>query len=163
VHSFEENSFYIQDITVSPFLVQHDVHCVGYSLLSNTKQLSIATDMGQYTQGVLDAMSGSNLVFIESNYDEDMLKNGNYPTHLKRRVMSDFGHLSNTDCGSVIAKLTNMGTRQFVLSHLSQNNNYPELAFSSIVDTLDSNGIVEGKDVVVEVAEQHKLSSLFQL
>ncbi|MCL1944676.1 MAG: MBL fold metallo-hydrolase [Firmicutes bacterium] len=161
VHPFED-IFFLKDITVSPFLVKHDVHCVGYTLVSMTKQLSIATDMGQYTKDVIDAMSGSDIVFVESNYDEDMLKNGKYPEFLKKRVASHLGHLSNYECGNLVSTLINNGTRQFVLSHLSQNNNYPELAYSSVVDRLKCLGI-DNKDAKIEIAMQDRLSNLYQL
>ena len=154
--------FFIKDISINPFFVQHDVHCVGFSFVSNAKQLSIATDMGKYTSQVVDAVSGSDLVFVESNYDEEMLRNGNYPTFLKNRVSSDFGHLSNLDCGELVATLAQKGTKQFVLSHISQNNNYPELAYSSVVERLRASGL-NLDSVAVDIALQDRLSNLYQL
>jgi phosphoribosyl 1,2-cyclic phosphodiesterase len=160
---FFDDSFIINDLTVSPFTVQHDVHCQGFSIAAKTKQLSIATDLGHVTDSVIEAMQGSDLIFVESNYEFDMLHNGRYPEYLKRRILSDKGHLSNQDCSDFVSQLVNLGTKQFVLSHLSQNNNYPELAFSSVVNGLKNNGITEGKDCFLEVAEQDRLTSLFQI
>jgi len=157
-----DNPFYVQDIAVNPFPVQHDVPCVGYSFVSHTKQLSIATDMGKYTPIVIESIEGSDLIFVESNYDIDMLRNGSYPAFLKNRVASDFGHLSNDDCGDLIAKLSQKGTRQFVLSHLSQNNNYPELAYSIVNSRLLACGIDE-EEVKVDIALQDRLSNLYQI
>lgn len=59
-------------------------------------------------------LSGSDLVLLESNYDESMLKNGPYPYELKRRIASDHGHLSNSACGEQLKKLMTAGTYKFI-------------------------------------------------
>jgi phosphoribosyl 1,2-cyclic phosphodiesterase len=160
---FFDDSFYLKDLTITPFKVEHDVHCVGFAVISNTKQVSIATDMGQATQGAIDAMQGSDLCFVESNHDVQLVQQGSYPEFLKKRILSKKGHLSNNACGDLIQSLVNFGTKNFVLSHLSESNNYPELAFSSVVNKLQEKGIKEGQDVHLEVAMQNRLSSLYQL
>jgi phosphoribosyl 1,2-cyclic phosphodiesterase len=73
-------------------------------------------------------MSGCGLVMLESNHDVGMLRNGSYPYYLKRRILSDTGHLSNDECSSVLPALAECGTKNFVLAHLSLENNLPQLA-----------------------------------
>ena len=77
-------------------------------------------------------MIGSDLVLIESNHDIDRLKKGPYPYMLKERILSDNGHLSNSDCAYTIKKLYEYGTRHFLLAHLSKENNLPELALNEV-------------------------------
>ena len=81
-------------------------------------------------------LSGSDLVLLESNYDESMLKNGPYPYELKRRIASDHGHLSNSACGEQLKKLMTAGTYKFILGHLSQENNTPLQAENTAVGAL---------------------------
>lgn len=158
-----EQEFKIKDIDVHPFLVEHDVHCQGYSFVSNSKKLSIATDMGQATDVVFQAMQGSNMIFVESNYDTDLLNNSSYPYHLKKRILSNKGHLSNDACSQFVSTMIQNGTRDFVLCHLSQSNNYLERAFTSMISNLSQEGITFGKDCSIEIAEQDRLSSLYQV
>ena len=100
------------------------------------KQVCVCTDLGTVTNEVDMHLSGSDLVLLESNYDESMLKNGPYPYELKRRIASDHGHLSNSACGEQLKKLMTAGTYKFILGHLSQENNTPLQAENSAVGAL---------------------------
>ena len=84
-----------------------------------------------------------------------MLFNGRYPYFLKRRISSDFGHLSNKQSAEVLALLLNGNLKNVILAHLSEQNNTKELAFGSAVSVLKDKGVVEGKDVSVYVADQY--------
>ena len=79
----------------------YDVPCVGYKISCGEKSICIATDSGTVTQSMLEALYGCETVMIESNHDIGMLKNGFYPAHLKSRIMSPFGHMSNSDLQSL--------------------------------------------------------------
>lgn len=156
--------FYIDELTVSPFRVSHDVFCVGYSLLCNGRKVSIATDLGIIPESLVDGIADSDLVVIESNHDERLLMaNPAYSPVLKRRILSSHGHLSNETCATVVEKLVKSGVRQFVLAHLSRENNYPELAYETTKDRLLLRGLVEGEHYTMEVASQDKMSALFEI
>lgn len=159
-----DGDFFVGDITVSPFRVSHDVPCVGYSLLSGGKKATIATDIGKVTRKMLDSVSDSDLIIIESNHDETLLRNNaSYSPFLKNRILSDKGHLSNGACAECVAYLACRGVKQIVLAHLSRENNYPELAFETCKNYLFSRGLCEGKDVRLEVAYADRMSSLFEI
>lgn len=156
--------FFVGDITVSPFPVSHDVPCFGYSFYNKGKKISVCTDLGHISKSTLESISDSDLVMIESNHDIDMLnQNDKYSPWLKSRILSNKGHLSNEASADAILSLSNCGVKQFILAHLSRENNYAELAFNTVRDKLKGSGIIEGRDVFVEVAAPDKLSSLFEV
>ena len=92
----------------------------------------MATDMGHVTDEVRNALTGADTVLIEANHDVDMLSYGPYPIYLKRRILSDRGHLSNENCGKLARYLCQHGTRQIILGHLSKENNRPDIALSAV-------------------------------
>lgn len=159
-----DGDFFIGDITVSPFKVSHDVPCVGYSLYSSHAKISIVTDIGVMTRSVMNSLEGSGIVLIEANHDEEMVRcNVTYTEQLKQRILSTHGHLSNRACGEAASILARSGTNTFILGHLSKENNYPELAFATVRDTLEHDGFVEGRDVRIEVALQDERSKVFEI
>ncbi len=161
---FDGSEFFVGDVTVVPEKLSHDVPCVGYSLVCEGKKISIATDTGKLTDKIVTRFSDSDLVVLESNHDEDMLlKNVSYSAFLKKRILSDHGHLSNATASECAVKLAMSGVRQFILAHLSQENNLPELAFATVRNKLLEHGYVEGKDVSIEVALQDRMSGLFEI
>ena len=93
-----------------------------------------------------------------------MLKdNPNYPIYLKARIKSSKGHLSNTQCAEAVVYLAKNGTRYFALSHLSENNNTPELAFSVVANALENEGFRLEKDAFIRLTYQHKIGNNFNL
>ena len=132
---------YIEDLSVSYFHTSHDaIDPIGYNIKSSDKSITIATDLGIMTNDVFTCLKGCSLPVIESNYDKNMLFAGNYPFETKRRINGPYGHLSNEDSGQVILKLAECGTRNFLLSHMSENNNIPDLAKETICSTLSLAG-----------------------
>ncbi len=91
-----------------------------------------ATDMGHVSEEVLGGLLGADTALIEANHDEEMLRYGPYPVYLKRRILSDRGHLSNVDCASLADRLAASGTRRIILGHLSRENNRPEIALQTV-------------------------------
>lgn len=159
-----EGDFYVGDVTVSPFKLSHDVPCVGYSLLSRGRKITFATDTGAFPLSLVERAGDSDIVVIESNHDEELVKdNAEYSEYLKRRILSERGHLSNALSAECVCKLAHSGVKQFVLAHLSRENNYPELAFETCKNRLLTDGLVEGRDVRLEVACPDKMSSLFEI
>ena len=123
--------FEIGDLSVTAFHTPHDTdESVGYRVQSGGV-FALATDMGHVTEEVLNALSGADAVLIESNHDEEMLRYGPYPVYLKRRILSDSGHLSNACCAQLARKLALGGTKQIILGHLSRENNTPALAMQA--------------------------------
>lgn len=136
-------------LTVRSFATSHDsAASVGYIVTDGTPRhtLALATDTGTVTDELSDALIGCENVILESNHDENMLLCGDYPYELKRRILSDTGHLSNEAAAAFVSHLAASGTKRILLAHLSQDNNLPELAYHSCLTVL------EGKEVFLGVA-----------
>ncbi|MGN0601400.1 MAG: MBL fold metallo-hydrolase [Oscillospiraceae bacterium] len=128
----------IGDYRIHSFETPHDTPAsCGYRIdTPDGKTVVTCTDLGQVTDKIAENLTGADLVLLESNYDENMLRNGSYPYELKMRISSKFGHLSNTDCGNQLVRLVKSGTCKFILGHLSQENNTPVIAERSAVSAL---------------------------
>ena len=159
---FYDGGFAIGDITVLPFRVPHDaVYPLAYSFIEGGDKISVATDIGHPTEGIINNLKTSRILLLEANHDREMLLGGDYPDRLKKRIDGANGHLSNETAAEILKKVISPKTKQIVLGHLSENNNTPELAFQTIVDSLSREGIVEGRDVLVDVATQSHLTRIF--
>lgn len=144
---------------VKMFATSHDVPCVGYRITSpDGKVMAIATDLGVLTAGVHQALSGCDLVALESNYDLRMLREGPYPYYLRARIESPRGHLSNDECSAKVLELIQEGCKKIALCHLSQENNTPELALRSVFNTLGAAGIIPDSDCVVQAQRRNEIS-----
>ena len=122
--------FKLGTFTVRAFHTLHDTdESVGYRI-EGGGSFAIATDMGRVTKEVLSGLLGADTVLVESNHDVQMLCDGPYPVHLKRRILSDRGHLSNSDCARLVRYLAEQGTRRIILGHLSRENNRPGIAMA---------------------------------
>lgn len=144
-------------LNVLPFLTPHDTpESVGYRI-SGTSVFGFCTDFGHVTDEIMEGLNGVEAAIIESNHDVEMLRCGSYPFVLKRRILSDNGHLSNDDCGSLAVELFKRGTRKLVLGHLSRENNRPEIAHSSVANALSAEGIDPQKDIVLQVAPEKEI------
>ena len=156
--------FFVGDLTVSPFAVSHDVPCVGYSIYNDGRKISIVTDLGKVDENVERALSGSDIVFIEANHDEKLLRgNRNYSEALKKRILSNRGHLSNEECGRLLGRIVSSGVKQIVLGHLSSDNNRPRLAFEAVERELGRAGAEVGRDVGMAIALCGRASNLFEV
>lgn len=163
-NAFDKDDFYVDDLTVASFELSHDANlCLGYSIFCDGAKFSIATDLGYCPQNIVENLKGSNVVLLEANHDENLLLNNpHYPVILKKRILSNKGHLSNIASSKVIASLVG-STSQIVLGHLSQENNNPALAYKTIKTELAKMGIVEGKNIFVDVAFQDRISNIFEI
>lgn len=149
-----EKDIMVEDINVGRFATSHD--CVGssgyfFELPDNTK-ISVCTDLGIVTDNVRQALVGSDLVYIESNHDVNMLKSGPYPPELKLRILSEMGHLSNISCSAELPELLKTGATRFILAHLSQQNNLPRLAEAAAVASLGDIGAKRDIDYILKAA-----------
>lgn len=121
----------------------HDARkSVGFRINLGDERAGYFTDIGCLTEGILRGLSGCSRVVLESNHDVCMLKEGSYPLHLKKRILGTRGHLSNAECAQLLPHLAAHGTRSFVLAHLSEENNRPELALAQSGAALTEKGFL---------------------
>jgi len=119
-------------VTSVPTLHDSD-SSTGFLIESGDKTLGYLTDLGAVTEDNFLMMRQADFLVMEANHDRDMLWNGPYPPHLKARVDSRVGHLSNADSAEFIAMLMAMGKLKGVmLAHLSEKNNDPALALKTV-------------------------------
>lgn len=138
---------------VNIFPTPHDSHgSVGYHFtFSDGERFALATDIGHITSDISGYLLGCKEVVLESNHDIKMLNNGPYPYLLKKRILSDRGHLSNEACAHLVPTLVENGTRKIILAHLSEENNTPSLAYQTSAEALASAGYTPD-DVKLTVA-----------
>ncbi len=148
----EEEAVKIGDINVCAFAISHDaVNPVGYTMVSGDEKVSVATDTGLVNPSMFDALCGSDKVMIEANHDLNLLAMGSYPDMLKRRIRGDKGHLCNEKAGELALSLFKEGTKKFLLGHLSEENNNPDLAYVTVREMIASCGAKEGIDFIVKM------------
>lgn len=133
----ENETFTVGDIEITRFSTYHDAAgpC-GYCFCADGVKVAALTDCGCMDSVILSHIQGCELLYIESNYDETMLQNGPYPPHLRRRIRSERGHLSNCDCADTVVKLALLGLKQVILGHVSEQNNTYMLAGATTMDPL---------------------------
>ncbi len=147
--------------SVEMFPTSHDVPCVGYRVhTADGRTMAIATDLGVLTPGVHAALSGCDLVALESNYDLHMLRTGPYPYYLRARIESPRGHLSNDECSAKLLELIQEGCKKFALCHLSQENNTPQKALETVFNTLGAAGVVPDEDCIVQTQRRSEVSPI---
>ncbi|MDO4481588.1 MAG: MBL fold metallo-hydrolase [Bacillota bacterium] len=158
--------FHIGDLKIKAFPVSHDAaDTVGFSVINGKSKLCTATDTGCITDEILEEMYPADLIILEANHDEDILKMGRYPWFLKQRILSDCGHLSNSAAGEVIAKIikTGSGPKRFLLAHLSRENNFPEMACQTILNILESYDIFPGDRFEMDLLRRDEISGVYLL
>lgn len=137
-----DKDIFFNDLTIHPFSTPHDAaNPCGFTLHNGKKKMSIATDLGHVEDSILNQLHNSSFVLLESNYDPEILKVAKYPFPLKQRIAGPNGHLSNNTAGKVISMLSKKDLKQVTLGHLSKENNFPELAYQTVVDELMTNNI----------------------
>jgi phosphoribosyl 1,2-cyclic phosphodiesterase len=154
----------IGDFLVTPFRVPHDsTDNVGYRIECQGVVFCMMTDVGFLSDEMKPMISDANYLVLEANYDEEMLKAGPYPEHLKARIVGTGGHLSNVECGKALAENASPALRHVWLCHLSEENNHPELARKTVEQVLRSYGIAPGKDFELDVLKRKMPTGIFEL
>lgn len=158
-------SFFLDDIEAVPFSIPHDANDpVGYRLFAGRHSVAVATDLGFFSQGVCDAVSGAEIVLLESNHDPELLRrNPHYPAQLKTRILGKKGHLSNDAGAEAAVRLAQCGTRHLLLGHLSAENNTPDIAFRTAHTALTGAGADVGHEVTLHVAARFQASMLYSV
>ncbi len=143
-------------VTVECCSTPHDAHgSCCYKINYSDRSAMVMTDLGFVSDDIRKMALGVDGVLIESNYDRRMLVYGPYPEDLKIRIASDRGHLSNDDCAEMMKEMISNGTVNFILGHLSETNNTPEKAYSTVTDYLSKFGLNQSVDYNIAVANRH--------
>ncbi|MFI3325500.1 MAG: MBL fold metallo-hydrolase [Clostridia bacterium] len=154
-----ENEIELAGMKIKTFPISHDCeHGVGFRITVNDKILAFATDLGFLSDEVKQGVLGSDFCVIESNHDVGMLQMGEYPYVLKKRILSQIGHLSNEDCSNFLPYMYENGTKNFLLAHLSAENNSPIIAFESAVCAMKIKGYEIDTDYKLYVANPRNSS-----
>ena len=122
---------------------------VCYVVDDGDEAFAVCTDLGFACTNVGAALHGVDSLVCEFNHDAQMLQNGPYTAHLKRRIASRFGHIDNDDGAALLQLATSTALSRVLCAHLSEVNNTPALALSK------ARAVVDGKDIDVAVAPQH--------
>lgn len=163
IKTFTFNKFKIGDIEVNPFPIPHDAaNPCGFNLFHDNKKMSIATDIGHMSKEIITNLSDSSFLLLEANYEPEILKCSSYPYMLKERIKGPNGHLSNSDAGKTISYLVDHGLNKVMLGHLSKENNFPELAYKTIVEELIEHNYDENS-LSLSIANRYETSPIIDV
>ncbi|MCH5156040.1 MAG: MBL fold metallo-hydrolase [Clostridiales bacterium] len=156
-----QRTFRVGDMNVTALPVSHDVPCFGYVVSDGAHSVAVITDIGRVSVEQMNALSSCGIVMLECNHDVEMLKaNPRYEYRLKKRILSDCGHLSNSDCATACAYLASNGVKRFILAHLSEENNTPDLAVNTVSSSIADAGVT---DFRITAAKQDAMSGLYEI
>lgn len=157
VYTFIQNEpVSIGELSIIPFTKSHDAEDPhSFIVSSNMVHIGVITDIGYACKQVTKYFRLCDAVFLESNYCEQMLTNGSYPAHLKKRISSRKGHLSNDQALELFLKHKPQNLQLLILSHLSQNNNHPEIVGKLFSD--------HASGIKIVIASRHKETGLFSV
>lgn len=151
----------IADLDVDVVKTSHDAaDSNGYIFSSLNKSIVYITDTGYIHVKNFDKLKNKSVYVFESNHDIRMLKEGKYPYYLQQRILSDKGHLSNKDSAYYLSEFIGDNTEKIILIHLSEENNKPEVALKTLLDTLEKKNI---RIPDIEIAMQKESTELIEL
>jgi phosphoribosyl 1,2-cyclic phosphodiesterase len=155
--------FTIGDLAIHPFSIPHDAaNPCGFNVYNNKSKITIATDLGHMNNDLINNMKNSSFILLESNYDPEILKCSRYPYILKQRISGPKGHLSNSSAGKTISELVKSDLKEVMLGHLSKENNFPELAYQTVIEELQNNN-VDLNELKLSVANRDKHSKIIKI
>ncbi|MCI8609733.1 MAG: MBL fold metallo-hydrolase [Firmicutes bacterium] len=154
-----KGQFFIGDILVTHFSLSHDAaEPMAYAFEKDGKKVAVVTDTGVITEEIFEAVANADILALEANHEENILLYGRYPYQVKRRILSDRGHLSNEAAGNcltrILKRLRDGGSEKVprvYLAHLSKENNTPQQAFLTVRNVLEEQDFYIGKDITLEV------------
>ncbi|PWW31052.1 phosphoribosyl 1,2-cyclic phosphodiesterase [Cytobacillus oceanisediminis] len=133
-------------LDIESFGVSHDAaDPMFYVFHQDGKKLVLITDTGYVSDRMKGLISNAEAYVFESNHDIQMLRMCRYPWNIKRRILSDVGHVSNEDAALAMSEVAGDRTKSIYLAHLSLDNNIKDLARMSVTQTLESRGIIVGE------------------
>ena len=151
-------TIYVGDLKIMAIPTSHDaINSVGYVIETNDEKLVYMTDTGYVNKKFFPYLKDADHYVFESNHDETMLLRCKYPYFLKKRIISDSGHLSNTDCAEILSILISDKTKSIVLAHLSEEANTKELALSTLKEVFTRNGIDYSR-IEIQAADRYKIT-----
>ncbi|MCQ2334086.1 MAG: MBL fold metallo-hydrolase [Paludibacteraceae bacterium] len=160
----KEQSWELFGMRINTFSISHDsTDCLGYVIDYLGQRFLIATDCGEPNDLLREYLKTANHIVIEANHDEQKLLNGAYPTYLKQRILSPFGHQSNHTCGKLLQENYHPGMRNIFLCHLSRENNDPQIAFDTVTSYLEEIGLEVGKDYFLRTLDRTTPSPIYIL
>ncbi|XVG95881.1 MBL fold metallo-hydrolase [Eubacteriales bacterium KG127] len=179
--STQDSSFLVGDIRVNPIALSHDAEePIGFSLESKGRKVTIITDTGVFSREMVKEAATSDLLVLEANHEVNILHCGSYPYELKRRILSDHGHLSNETASEFIYEMINFkkeirgekltesnhgnnGISRILLAHLSRENNSPIQATLTIKNRLYEEDLIVDRDFKLDVALHDAMSPLLEI
>ena len=151
-------AFPLKDLLIEPFSLPHDADDpVAFRLSWCRRVTAVVTDLGYPSQLVRERIKGCHLLILEANHDDAMLKAGPYPWPLKQRISGKSGHLSNVQSSQLLRDVLHDELEYVVLAHLSEINNFPELARLTAQEALGM------RTTRLSVASQREVSEWFVL
>lgn len=156
--------FQMGELTIRPYGIYHDaVDPVGYVFEYKGKKIALATDLGKVDRKLVANLYGVNGILLEFNHDIHMVEVGSYPFPLKRRILGDFGHLSNELAAKVLTHIYHDELEWAILGHLSKDNNLPDLAYLTAKNALEEKNIRIGEDIRVTVASRDGVTPIHRV
>lgn len=151
----------LDELSIFPYTIYHDaVDPVGYAFEYKNKKITIATDIGVIDERIREKLRGSHGILLEFNHDVHMLEAGAYPYYLKKRILSDVGHLNNEAAAEVLRDIYHDEMQWAILGHLSKDNNVPDLAYLTAKMALEEKDIIVDRDIKVSVAKRDCVSEV---
>lgn len=145
---YKEIPFTVGHLNITAFETSHDgTDNVGFAIDYDNNHFVIATDTGIITERADYYIRRANYLMIEANYDLDMLLNGSYPNYLKARIQSERGHMDNAETARYLASIHTPALTHIFLCHLSEDNNRPDIALSTVTSALNDRGLKVGDAV----------------
>lgn len=159
------SEFNIKSLNIKPHEISHDANePVCYSVNDDKKKMAVVTDLGIYTDKLIEELGKLDFILCEANHDVRMLQLGPYTYSLKQRILSDKGHLSNENSGRFISRLLNDDFNSIMLGHLSDHNNMPDLAYEAVkVEISMSDTKYDGLDFPIYVAKKNEISNIINI
>ncbi|MDO4260688.1 MAG: MBL fold metallo-hydrolase [Eubacteriales bacterium] len=157
-----DEPFSIGDIRIEPFAISHDAaEPVAYRFECGEKSAAVATDMGVYSDYIVEHLRDLDVLLLEANHDIQMLQVGPYPYPLKRRILGEMGHLSNESAGQLLCRILHDNMKKIYLGHLSKENNYAQLAYETVKLEIQLDPVKYGPtDFDIQVAERDRISGI---
>lgn len=156
--------FQLGDLDIHSFEVFHDAaEPVGYCIYNKNVKISIITDTGWVNDSMKRIIKGSSLYLMESNHDIKMLKEGKYPWYLKKRILSNKGHLSNIDAGKTLSEVLAGNGEVVLLAHLSKENNRPSIAYETVRECIVDYGINVHRDIALDLTYRDRTTRVYNL
>lgn len=160
-----DQPFIMKDIQIYPMRISHDAaQPTAYRFSSEGKKAAILTDAGTYDDYITGNLRDLDAIYLEANHDVRMLQAGSYPYYLKQRILGNRGHLSNETSGRLLSSIVNDHLKYVYLSHLSKENNLPEIAYEAVrLEVTFADNPYKGDDFDIRVASRSEPSEIIQI